>query len=31
MPPLPAQVLAVVVVAVLSYLGHRFISFRTAG
>lgn len=30
MPPLPAQVLAVVVVAVLSYLGHRYISFRSA-
>jgi putative flippase GtrA len=29
-PPLPAQVLAVVVVAVLSYLGHRYISFRSA-
>lgn len=26
-PPLPAQVIAVVVVAVLSYLGHRYISF----
>ena len=28
MPPLPAQVIAVAVVAVLSYLGHRFVSFR---
>lgn len=26
-PPLPAQVIAVVVVAVLSYLGHRYVSF----
>lgn len=28
MPPLPAQVLAIVVVAVGSYLGHRSVSFR---
>lgn len=28
MAPLPAQILAVVVVAVGSYLGHRFFSFR---
>ncbi len=27
--PLVAQVIAIVVVAVLSYLGHRFISFRS--
>ncbi|MFF1528384.1 GtrA family protein [Cellulomonas sp. NPDC058312] len=29
-PPLPAQVVAVVAVAVLSYLGHRFVSFGAA-
>lgn len=28
MPPLLAQVLAIVVIAVASYLGHRFFSFR---
>ena len=28
MPPLPAQILAVIVVAVGSYLGHSFFSFR---
>ncbi|MGJ3510081.1 GtrA family protein [Enemella sp. A6] len=28
MPPLFAQVLAIVVIAVASYLGHRFFSFR---
>jgi len=27
-PPLPAQAIAVAVVAVASYLGHRFVSFR---
>jgi|SRR5665647_266804 len=27
-PPLPAQVIAVAVVAVASYLGHKFFSFR---
>jgi putative flippase GtrA len=31
MPPLPAQVLAVLVVAVGSYLGHSFFSFRHRG
>jgi putative flippase GtrA len=31
MPPLPAQILAVVVVAVGSYLGHKFFSFRHRG
>lgn len=29
-PPFPAQVVAVVVVAVLSYLGHRYVSFGAA-
>lgn len=28
MPPLIAQVLAIIVIAVASYLGHRFFSFR---
>jgi len=28
LPPLLAQVIAVVVVAVLSFLGHKFVSFR---
>jgi putative flippase GtrA len=27
-PPLVGQVAAVVIVAMLSYLGHRFVSFR---
>ena len=31
MPPLPAQILAVVVVAVGSYVGHKFFSFRHRG
>lgn len=31
MDPLIAQVLAIVVIAVASYLGHRFFSFRTKG
>jgi putative flippase GtrA len=31
MPPLPAQILTVVVVALGSYLGHKFFSFRHGG
>jgi putative flippase GtrA len=27
-PPLPGQIAAVVIVALLSYLGHRYVSFR---